>query len=75
MGRIEQRMQLFDLPMKVSLPVNAPEREHLLTLAEQLLTPELSFETRLEIASQIRILLKAQEEWIPPPVLSNLDIS
>jgi integrase/recombinase XerD len=71
MGRIEQRLQLVEQPVKASLPINAPEREHLLTLAEQLFAPDLSRELLLEIASQMQVLLVGQSKWIPPPALKN----
>jgi hypothetical protein len=74
MQQIEQRLELVDRPMSITLPVSAPERQHLLTLVEQLFTPELIFEMRLEIVSQMRSLLIGQKEWIPPPVLSNAQI-
>jgi hypothetical protein len=48
-------------------------RSQFLTLAEQLFAPELSYEVRLEIAPQMRILLTGQEDWIPPPVRINLE--
>ena len=69
MRRIEQRLQLVDQAQNAIVAVSAPDRQHLLTLAEQLFAPELTIEIRIEIASQIRSLLKGQEEWIPPPVL------
>jgi integrase/recombinase XerD len=72
MHRIEQRLELVSQPVSITLPVSAPERCQLLTLAEQLFVPELSLGTRLEIASQMRKLLTAQVEWIPPPVLTNV---
>ena len=73
MHRIEQRLELVDQPVNVTLPVSTPERLELLTLAEQLFAPEMALETRLEIASQMRKLLTAQVEWIPPPVPINVD--
>ena len=75
MFRIEQRLELVDQPVNITLPVSAPERGHLLTLAEQLFAPEMAYETRLEIASHIRNLLMGQEEWIPPPVLKESKIT
>jgi len=68
MHRIEQRLELVDQPVSITMPVSAPERRQLLTLAEQLFVPEMACETRLEIASQMRVLLIGQEAWIPPPV-------
>jgi hypothetical protein len=75
MERIEQRLQLVDQPKNITLPVSTPERGQLLTLAEQLFTPEMSFEVRFEIASQMRRLLVGQYEWIPPPVLKEAEIT
>ncbi len=75
MRRIEQRLELVDQPQNVSVPVSAPERQHLLTLAEQLFAPEMSFETRLEIAAQMRGLLVYHSGWIPPPVLKENEIT
>jgi hypothetical protein len=46
-----------------------------LTLAEQLFVPELTFETRLGIAVQMRGLLVGQSEWISPPVLNESEIT
>ena len=74
MSRIEQRLQLVNQPVKVSLPVNATDRGQLLTLAERLITPELTFEMRLEIAAQMRGLLSAPLDWIPPPVSTYVEI-
>jgi hypothetical protein len=68
MGRIEQRLELVDQPVSITIPVIAPERRQLISLAEQLFAPEMAYETRLEIASQMRNLLTAQVEWIPPPL-------
>jgi hypothetical protein len=53
------------------IPVIAPDRSQLLCLAEQLFMPEMTFETRLEIASQMRNLLSVPLDWIPPPVLEK----
>jgi hypothetical protein len=75
MRRIEQRLELVDKPQNGSVPVSAPERGQLLTLAEQLFAPEMSFETRLEIAAQMRGLLVGQSAWIPPPVLKETEIT
>ena len=72
MGRIEHRLELVDQPTKVTLPVSAPQRSQLLSLAEQLFVPELTYELRLEIVSQMRGLLVGQSEWTPPPVPTNV---
>ncbi len=74
MSRIEQRLELVDKPQNAIWPVTVPERSQLLSLAEQLFAPEMSFETRLEIASQLRELLVGQSVWIPPPVLEKSEI-
>ena len=71
MGRIEQRLELVGQPAETPEPVSESERGQLMALAEQLFTPELSFEMRLEIAVQMRGLLEGdgtQVDWIPPPV-------
>ena len=75
MHRIEQRLQLVDQPLKVSLPVDVPERVQLLSLAEQLFAPNLTHELLLEIASQMRGLLVDPSEWIPPPVSKASEIT
>jgi hypothetical protein len=71
MGRIEQRLELVE-KNEPAESVSENERRQLLTLAEQLFTPELTVETRLEIAVQMRGLLNghqtAQVDWIPPPL-------
>jgi hypothetical protein len=81
MGRIEQRLKLAPETGKEIQPVEEVERIQLLALAEQLSTPELSDELRLEIAAQMRGLLNGRgadqyelqseacerSEWIPPP--------
>jgi len=81
MGRIEQRLKLVEESESAAVRVGESERGRLLTLAEQLFTPELTLETRLEIAGQMRELLNgnqtAQMDWIPPPVpvLANAEIA
>jgi len=74
MSRIEQRLELVDQPVNITQSISAPERQHLLTLAEKLFTPELTFEMRLEIAAQMRNLLSVPLDWIPPPILTNAEI-
>jgi hypothetical protein len=72
MGRIEQRLELVGQPAETPEMVSESERGQLMALAEQLFTPELSFEMRLEIAVQLRALLEGdvtRVDWIPPPVL------
>jgi hypothetical protein len=44
-----------------------------LSLAEQLFAPKMILEMRLEITTQMRTLLNAQVEWIPPPVPTNIE--
>jgi site-specific recombinase XerD len=73
MRRIEQRLELVNHPVNVTQTMCTPERDQLLSLAEQLFAPEMSFETRLEIASQMRGLLVDPSEWIPPPVISTVE--
>jgi site-specific recombinase XerD len=72
MGRIEQRLELVQESEPAAGAVKESERRQLLTLAEQLFVPDLTLETRLEIAVQMRGLLDASEAsrvgWIPPPV-------
>jgi site-specific recombinase XerD len=81
MGRIEMRLELVEEGESAAEAVHESERRQLLTLAEQLFAPELTLETRLDIAAQMRGLLNgqatAQNElrmeavgngaWIPPP--------
>jgi integrase/recombinase XerD len=75
MGRIEQRLQLVDQPKNITLPVSVHARVKLLSLAEQLFTPELTSELRLEIASQMCGLLIDTSVWIPPPILKESQIT
>jgi hypothetical protein len=71
MGRIEMRLELVEEGESAAEAVHESERRQLLTLAEQLFAPELTLETRLDIAAQMRGLLNgdqtAQGDWIPPP--------
>jgi hypothetical protein len=82
MERIEQRLELAPETGKENQSLEEVERTHLLVLVEQLSTPELSDELRLEIVAQLRGLLNGgaaarhepQSEacqssaWIPPPL-------
>jgi site-specific recombinase XerD len=82
MGRIEQRLELAPETGNEIQPLEEAQRTQLLALAEQLSTPELTFELRLEIAAQMRGLLNGRgldqhasqteacerSEWIPPPL-------
>jgi integrase/recombinase XerD len=86
MGRIEQRLELAPETGKESRSLEEAQRTQLLALAEQLSTPELSDELRLEIVVQMRRLLNGdtaarhepQSEacqssaWIPPPCSAAL---
>jgi hypothetical protein len=49
------------------------------TLAERLFTPDLTLESRLEIAVRMQGLLNvhqaAQVNWIPPPVMVNAEVA
>jgi hypothetical protein len=77
MGRIEQRLELVEESQPVSEAVNESERAQLLTLAGQLFAPEMSVETRLEIAAQMCGLLDGGEasrvDWIPPPISVSVE--
>ncbi|MFO7733570.1 MAG: site-specific integrase [Candidatus Aminicenantes bacterium] len=80
MGRIEQRLELVGQPAETPEPVSESERGQLWALAEQLVTPELSYEMRLEIAVKMRALLEGdgtRVDWISPPVrvLANVEIA
>lgn len=71
MGRIEQRLELVKDLEPAAEAVKETERRQLLILAEQLFVPDLTFETRLEIAVQMHVLLEGDRirvDWIPPPV-------
>jgi hypothetical protein len=78
MGRIEQRLELVRQPAETQGLVGENERGQLRALAEQLFTPELSFEMRLEIAAQMCGLLDGSQatrvDWIPPPIPVLADI-
>jgi integrase len=77
MGRIEQRLELVEVPEEVSKEVSENTRGQLRSLAEQLFMREMTLEARLEIAAQMCGLLGAAspEEWIPPPkpILANVE--
>ncbi len=75
MSRIEQRLELVEQPVERPITIGVSERSQLLTLAELLFTPEMTLETRFEIASQMRGLLSGQEAWIPPPILKDTEIT
>ena len=57
MQQIEKRLDLLGTRQETSAPINENERTQLLVLTTQLEQPELSLETRLEIAAQIRQVL------------------
>jgi len=71
MERVEQRLALVEEPAGSSRPISTDERGQLLDLAERLFIPELTLDSRLEIAVQMRGLLSgdqaAEVDWIPPP--------
>jgi integrase len=73
MDRVEQRLQLAGIPVTKEEPVGEEERSRLRTLAEQLFMPEMSFETRRNLALQMCSLLEMHApvslDWLPPPVL------
>jgi hypothetical protein len=73
--RVEQRLQLVGVPVIKEEPVSEEERSRLRRLAEQLFIPELSFETRRNLALQMCSLLEMHEpvnvNWLPPPVTVN----
>jgi len=54
---VEKRLELMDQPEEQEQPVTEDERGRILALAERLAEPELSEETRLVIAAQIRLVL------------------
>jgi len=76
MSNVERRLSLLGEGHPEPEPVTAGERAELLALAEQLVTPEMSYEMRLEIAAHMRTLLNGKEkrvesqDWVlerPPP--------
>jgi hypothetical protein len=76
MSRVEQRLQVSPEPEIDELPVGGAERMQILTLVEQLASPEAEPEQRLSLFEQIRslllgaqpILLPAESQaWIPTP--------
>ena len=72
MGRIEQRLTLVEVPEENPQPIGTDERGQLLALAERLFIPELTLDSRQEIAAQMRGLLNGnwttkEVNWIPPP--------
>jgi hypothetical protein len=79
MGRIEQRLELVGQPAETQGLVGENERGQLRALAEQLFTPDLTSEARLEIAAHMCGLLDGsqatQVNWIPPPVLADVEIT
>jgi hypothetical protein len=72
---VEQRLELAPAEEETAEVVGEVARGQLLVLAERLVEPEQSLETRLDIAARIRSLLNGKEaakdelwgEWIPPP--------
>jgi hypothetical protein len=57
MDSVEKRLELVREPEKLPETILEGERELLLVLAEQLAQPEVSLETRLNLAAQIRLIL------------------
>jgi hypothetical protein len=78
MGRIEQRLEWDDAIKPTANAVQETERRQLLTLAQQLFVPDLTFEMRLDIAVHMRILLEGdgnRVDWIPPPIMADAGIA
>lgn len=78
MGRIEQRLEWDDAIKPAANAVQETERRQLLTLAQQLFVPDLTFEMRLDIAVHMRILLEGdgnRVDWIPPPIMADAGIA
>ena len=61
MNRVEKRLELGSKPEKLVETIREDEKEQILALAGQLTLPEVSRETRLEIAEQIRFVLVGKE--------------
>ncbi len=57
MSRIETRLSLTPKPKPEGQPVEEPDRNQLLALADQLARPIVSQDERLEIAARIRLVL------------------
>jgi integrase/recombinase XerD len=63
MQQIEKRLDLLGTQPEASIPIGNDERNWLLELTTQLEQPELSLETRLEIAAQMRQVLVGKEQF------------
>jgi site-specific recombinase XerD len=61
MQRVEQRLELAPAEEETAEVVGEVARGQLLVLAERLAEPELSLETRLDIAAQMRSLLNGKD--------------
>ncbi len=57
MGSVEKRLELVGQPLEPSKVLQQNEREQLLTLTEQLAQPEVGPELRLDLVTQIRVVL------------------
>lgn len=57
MSQIEKRMDLLGTQAEVNVPIRDDERSQLLMLTTQLERPELNFDARLEIVTQMREVL------------------
>jgi site-specific recombinase XerD len=78
MSRVEQRLALVEEMGEIPIPIGDNERSQLLTLAERLLVAEMTPEVRLEIAVQMRTVLKGDGtlvDWIPPPVMAVAEVA
>jgi site-specific recombinase XerD len=84
MSRVEQRLELVDEKGPAKMQDANFKHLQLISLADELITPELSYEMRCNIASRIRSLVvglnsfiidlrsneSTQELWIPPPQIA-----
>ena len=71
MSSVEKRLELMGQPEDNEEPVSKDEKGQILALTEKLAEPELSIETRLVIAAQIRLVLLGEMKAFPieTPVL------
>jgi hypothetical protein len=70
MARVEQRLEIVPAKQKDMEVVKVQEPEKLIQLIEQLETPELCFEERLDITLQLRELFGVVQELEPMMVLA-----
>ncbi len=61
MSQVEKRLELIRAPEKTQEPLPEEARDRLLAFAEQLAQPDLDTAVRLEIAAQMRLLLRREE--------------